>query len=138
MQISNQTHDYDSRLEQPYQHFVEIDNQYLIEPQPFEQVINEIIQYITNRTVFDTINLIVNNQSGNYDERNKINVQDLLVRTWRFVKLYDKSGIECFLEQLSDISQQGSCSQGRVTRIYQFYEFHMSHPGDDIFKKCMR
>jgi hypothetical protein len=145
MPISNQTHDYDSRLETPYRNYLEIDNQELVEPPSFEQVIEEIEKQILSldknrykKYMSDTISLLKNNKIDNYDEKNKINVVDLLPRTWRFVKLYDKSGIECFLEQLADITSSGPCSQGRVTRIFQFYEFHMALRTDDIYKKCLK
>ena len=145
MRLSNQTHDYDTKLEIPYREYLELDNKELIEPEPFEQVIEEIKQCILSldrnrykKHMLGTINLLLGENSGNYDDKNKINVRDLLPRTWRFVKLYDNSGLECFLEQLADITSSGPCSQGRVTRIFQFYEFHMLIHSDEIYNKCLK
>lgn len=147
MRLSNQTHDYDTKLEIPYRKYLEIDNHELTDPQPFEQVIDEIKQCIMSlnknknkykKQMLDTTDLLLNGNQNNYDDKNRINVKDLLPRTWRFVKLYDSSGLECFLEQLADITSSGSCSQGRVTRIFQFYEFHMLIHSDEIYNKCLK
>ena len=62
-----------------------------------------------------------------------INVEDLLQRAWRFVKNYDSSGKNIFVEQLSEIYNSGPCAQGRTTRLYQFYYPHMDS-NDYIYK----
>jgi hypothetical protein len=138
--ISTNTHDYDTRLRDSYQKYLVQDELELIIPDSFETVIDEIRKHANDhnkKCVIDkTINLLTSTPNQNYDNLNIIDVQVLLPRTWRFVKLYDELGIEVFLEQLIDIVVSGPCAQGRTTRIYQFYEYHMSNR-DEIYDKCV-
>ena len=41
-----------------------------------------------------------------------------------------------FFEQLGDI-YNGSCAQGRVTRIFQFYQIHINNK-DSIYQICKK
>lgn len=142
--ISNNTHDYDTKLEKMYIEYLVIDNKELIKPMPFEKSIEEIKEYIKNKNTDESLknkvnnscDLMLNDRTQNYDCKNKINVEDLLPRTWRFIKYYDECGTHCFMEQIADI-MNGSCSQGRVTRIFQFYSCHMISK-DEIYHKCKK
>ena len=84
-----------------------------------------------------TLQLILYQPQGNYDPINKISVEDILPRVYRFLEHYDDDGWEIFIEQLSDIYTSGSCSQGRVTRIFQFYSYHLLEE-DEIYQKCLK
>lgn len=138
--LSNDTHSYDRIIGPLYSKYLIIDNKELHNPDSFDSVISEITNQINKLnnnikkiSALKSIELLTNNTNSNYDKENHIDAQDLLKRTWRFVKHYDQDGIECFIEQLSDI-MNGSCSQGRTTRIFQFYEFHMVTK-DEIYDK---
>ena len=137
--ISINTHAYDKIIGPLYKKYLETDSQELNKPPDFNTTVSEIRKYINvmanNKMkpyALRMLNLLVNNKNGNYDPKNQIHVNDLLPRTWRFIRHYEKDGIECFIEQIADISK-GSCSQGRTTRIFQFYEYHMLLKGE-IYK----
>lgn len=130
--LSSNTHSYDSLLKKNYNDLKKIDTNNLVQPINFYDTINEIYSYIRNlnfnlqnKQAIDAIILIKNDPKNNYDKENDINVEDLLPRVWRFVKNYDSSGKEIFLEQLSEIYNSGPCAQGRTTRLYQFYYPHI-------------
>jgi len=69
------------------------------------------------------LNLIRNDTSNNYDKENNIETIDILARTWFFVKRLPIEDRKILLEQIGEI-RNGTCSQGRTTRIFQiFYSF---------------
>lgn len=148
VQINNKktsinTHDYDGSLTEEYQKYLEIDNEKLKKPMSFQKTIEKILNEskklednTLRRNVNKSCNLMLKDRQNNYDNINKINVEDLLPRTWRFISFYDDFAKECFFEQLADIITSGSCSQGRVTRVYQFYNNHMETQ-DEIYQKCL-
>ena len=138
--LSSNTHSYDSLLKKNYNDLKKIDINNLVQPINFNNTINEIYSYIRNlnfnlqnKQAIDAIILIKNDQKNNYDKENDINVEDLLPRVWRFVKNYDSSGKEIFVEQLSEIYNSGPCSQGRTTRLYQFYYPHIDQENDNDY-----
>jgi hypothetical protein len=59
-------------------------------------------------------------QKRNQDRTNNINIEDVMPRVLEVIKRYDNSGKMTFIEQMADVSK-GSCSQGRVVRLVQFY-----------------
>jgi len=141
--INNDTHKYDNIIGPLYRIYVSTDNNELETPESIVSVINQIklkIFAIKNEKLscdaLRAIKLIATDTYSNYDIKNNIQTQDILTRTWRFIKHYDNNGIECFIEQLADI-MNGSCSQGRTTRIFQFYEYHMITK-DDIYQKVKK
>lgn len=79
----------------------------------------------------EALNLLTNDRKRNYDNKNDIHTEDILPRTWRFVRDYDQDGQIVFFEQLIDILG-GACSQGRTTRIMQFYTVNMD--GGELIK----
>ena len=138
--LSSNTHSYDSLLKKNYNDLKKIDINNLVQPINFNDTINEIYSYIRNlnfnlqnKQAIDAIILIKNDQKNNYDKENDINVEDLLPRVWRFVKNYDSSGKEIFVEQLSEIYNSGPCAQGRTTRLYQFYYPHIDQENDNDY-----
>lgn len=146
--ITTNTHDYDTRIKPLYKQYIEEDDELLIEPISFEETIKEIKEEINKCTLdlikghaLNTINIIERDNgipnSQNYDNLNDIYIEDLLRRTWRFIKHYCDDSRGFFIEQLADITTSGSCSQGRITRVYQFYSFHMMQK-DEIFNKCKK
>ena len=142
--LSINTHDYDSKLREDYKKFIIDDDLNLIKPLDFKETLDEIylkitqipIQPFTNNAII-TINYIFKDRKNNYDITNDINFEDLLTRTWRFLKYYEDNALYIFLEQLSEILTSGKCAQGRVVRIFQFYSNHMETK-DYIYKKCKK
>jgi hypothetical protein len=139
MNITLNTHDYDKYIGNIYHDLRQIDDDMLIKPKKIKETLDEIENEIENLEMSNTYLLCKNvlillryDISNNYDNLNNISVEDILPRTWRFVKNYDDSGKFIFYEQLADI-WNGPCPQGRVSRIFQFYIPHINHD-DDIFK----
>ena len=142
--ISTDTHNYDYKIGPLYRKYKVIDKKLLEQPLSFDETIDDIFKYadlITDKerfkNVIRTLELLISDSHNNYDDKNHISINDLLPRTFRFIKHYDNNGILIFLEQLSDIVTSGQCSQGRTTRIYQFYEHHMDIK-DEIYIKCLK
>jgi len=142
-EIKTDTHFYDYKIREDYNHFLNIDKKYLIQPISFyktlEEILNKIKTFPMNNitiTASKTLILFNNDKINNYDKLNKIKLEELLPLTWRFVKNYDTSAIYLFIEQLSDIFVNGRCAQGRNIRVYQFYHQHMLLK-DDIYKKYL-
>jgi hypothetical protein len=71
--------------------------------------------------ILNTIHLLKYDRNNNTDHINHITVEELLPRVINIVKDFDPSGIELFLQTLGEISELGSCPQGRVTRLLGFY-----------------
>ena len=138
--ISTDTHAYDSKIKELYKQYVAIDNAQLQPPKSFEDSITSICNVIKTYHInlqkppLMAVNLLVNDNKNNYDDKNDIHVHDILPRTWRFIEFYDASGKTVFLEQLCHILS-GPCAQGRTTRIFQFYASHFSE-NDEIFNQC--
>lgn len=140
---STNTHDYDGLLKDPYRKYIIDDDDELESAISFEETLNEIDLFVTKMdnsnehkaSVLTTIALLRRDRGQNYDDRNDINIEDLLPRTWRFIKYYDELGIQCFLEQMIEISTSGPCAQGRIARVFQFYEYHMIEK-DEIYDNC--
>ncbi len=145
--MSNQlnTHNYDKKLKNIYKQLKNDDELHLIQPVSFENTIKEIVLKIApNRNLCKTIirNIIKSlylmkvDTNNNYDNENDIHVEDILPRVWRFVQNYDESTLDTFWEQISEISTNGPCAQGRTTRLFQFYFIHMDSK-DYIYKKYL-
>jgi len=142
--ISINTHDYDNKLKEKYKIFIHDDDLNLIKPLNFKDTLNEIYLKITkipmqtfSNNAIITINYVFKDRDNNLDITNDINFEDLLSRTWRFVKNYEENALYIFFEQLSEIFTNGRCAQGRVARIFQFYSYHMETK-DNIYKKYIK
>jgi len=135
MQVN--THFYDTKLKELYQHMLELDNKALQKPLPLKVTVAEIRSsaHDCDRGKLNRVlSMLESNDINNYDPANNIHVHDLLPRVWRFVKNYEDTARAGFYEQLIDILS-GSCSQGRTTRLIQFYTGHMTTKDDEIFNK---
>lgn len=80
----------------------------------FEICLSEINN--KNNNTIKVSNLLLNDRKNNYDEKNNISVEELISYTWPLVKNTDFENL--FFEQYLDI-MNGTCSQGRTTRIFQ-------------------
>lgn len=142
--LSLDTHDYDKSIKNTYSELKKKDIKELIQPSlNFNETLNEIYNYIRtlkynnlNKNAINAILLIKRDTLNNFDKINNIYVDDILPRVWRFIKKYDSTGIDIFIEQLSEIFTNGSCPQGRTTRLFQFYIQHMDK--DDFFFKMFK
>ena len=149
MPITNNTHDYYGIIGPQYQQYLKIDNLELASPLSFEETLQEIrsLQSLLKpgkkkkkkkkkkTNIIQMLDLISTDHKNNWDDKNKINMEDLLPRTWRFVKHYDPDGQKIFFQQISEI-KNGTCAQGRTTRVFQFYQFHLETK-DEIYQKCL-
>ena len=128
MNLSLNTHDYDKKLTKIIQTNKNVnDNEYKI----FINSLSELNNYINKDNILDiklkinaqkTINLLANDRKNNFDEKNHINFELLFPIIWKKIfTINEKSLYGIFIEQISDIFLNGQCSQGRTTRILQFY-----------------
>jgi len=121
------THSYDFVVGSFYHQLIKNDPaQNLIS---FEESIKQIEKWLDESQIpnkqytVTAINLLKNDLSGNYDERNNIHVEELLPRVIDVVKDFDQSAREGFLTVLGEIVAPGggACSQGRTTRLLSYY-----------------
>ena len=144
MENNLNTHYYDGTIGIIYKDLVKIDDNELINNISFNECLNEILNTLDNFKdneidkilCKNTLFLFENDSKNNYDELNDIQLEDILVRTWKFIRFYEKETKLIFLEQIADI-YNGSCAQGRITRIFQFYQFHINNK-DSIYDKCKK
>ncbi len=120
MNLLLNTHYYDGKLPVICTSLInQIDvNQYI-------PTLNEISSSLNNGipnlpAIQKTLQLFQNDRPNNYDSKNKINAEHLLILVWNKVKTFDLKAKLVFFEQLADISLYGPCSQGRTTRLIQF------------------
>ena len=126
------THYYDGSLKEQYKKLVELQNtttDFLQQKWDINIVIKEIhdnidkLPKISNRNkdiIVKVLKLFYSERASNYDSINDIDVLDILCRTWYFVKKQPIEDQIPFYIQLMEINN-GKCSQGRSTRIYQIY-----------------
>ncbi len=125
------THYYDGSLKEQYKNLVNIQNtktDFLQQKWDINVVMKEIYEGLTrqNRNPLETqqinqmLRLFYTDPQSNYDSLNEIDVLDLLCRTWYFVKKEKPEDQSIFYDQLLEI-KNGTCSQGRSTRLYQVY-----------------
>lgn len=139
------THFYDTKLLQSYQTLKDIDIQTLVQPPNIMVSCNQCfvaavklclegkIRKEQLKQIKYVLNLFLDTRSrDNYDSENKIHVHDIFPRVWRFATKYDEPMLLLFYEQLIDVLG-GRCSQGRTTRLIQFYYIHMN-PEDNLYK----
>lgn len=129
------THFYDGKLGQNYKKLVEWDNKNLSNPINFENAMKEI-QTIGKKELnkpgfilfMKIFNLITKDQhkKNNTDPTNKISIEDLLPRTWKFYQHVSSDDRYIFFEQFIDINK-GTCPQGRAgPRLYQLYQLNIT------------
>ena len=131
MTTSINTHDYDTKLTHIIKTTPNVtENEYKL----FIKSLTELNDYINKDKILDinlkinaqkTIHLIANDRKNNFDEKNHINLEILFPIIWTKIKdLNDISIYKLYIEQISDIYTNGQCSQGRTTRILQFYNIN--------------
>ena len=138
------THFYDGVIGLLYKELIKIDDSELENNISFNTCLNELLNTlgefddneIDKILCKNTLFLFENDLERNYDEINDIHLEDILVRTWKFIKHYDKETKLIFFEQIGDI-YNGPCAQGRITRLFQFYQFHINNK-DSIYNKCKK
>lgn len=125
------THYYDTQLKIQYQELVgkqDKNTEFLTIPWTKAMVFDEIHAALQKqnlnpnslqRTV-NMLNLLQKDDRNNYDPLNNIHTIDILTRTWFFVRTLPKEDQSYFFTQIEEI-QDGSCPQGRTTRLFQIY-----------------
>jgi len=125
------THYYDTQLKQQYKELVEKqdkDTEFLSIPWTKAMVFDELYTALQQQTLSpDSFNrttsmlhLLRQDDRNNYDPLNEIHAIDILTRTWYFVRALPKEDQSYFFTQIEEI-QDGSCPQGRSTRLFQIY-----------------
>lgn len=138
------THYYDTKWASIYKELRQTDINLLIQPKEHSESINEcfiraksLYNGVQLKQIYGVLNWFINpKDERNYDKKNNLSIADIFPRVWRFVKDYDDVSIKLFYEQIIDVIG-GPCSQGRTTRMFQFYQIHMDN-SDPIFKKNLR
>lgn len=121
-------HSYDGELGKNYLDLVNWDDKNLLVSPDFGTCMEEIKEYIlTLDPKLQNIGkkiyfILMDDQKNNYDPSNKIKVEDILPRVWRFYRHNEDLGDKfVFMQQFLDISR-GTCPQGRAgARLYQLY-----------------
>ena len=128
------THAYDGVIR--YAELAARDDAELNPPPSWDETIQALVEAARGHPLevpcLETLRLLLHDTDNNHDPLNGVRVEDLLPRTWRFVRHYED--LDAFLEQLADVSVSGPCAQGRVVRLFQFYEFHMS-VRDELYER---
>ena len=118
MKLSLNTHAYDYKLEDIVNKIKEKYSSKI----NFDDCLNEIIKLSKDHNrkndIIRTIELFKNDKISNYDNKNKISVEELLPKIMTNIDLFDK---EILLEQIADISKYGPCAQGRCIRLIQLF-----------------
>ena len=125
------THYYDTQLKIQYQELVgkqDKNTDFLTIPWTKAMVFDEIHAALKNQTLnpnslqrtVNMLNLLQKDDRNNYDPLNNIHTIDILTRTWFFVRTLPKEDQSYFFTQIEEI-QDGSCPQGRTTRLFQIY-----------------
>lgn len=127
------THYYDRLLKEQ---FVELSKQqdantdFLTIPWTKDLLFSEIEaalekQSSSHRTKVSTRNMLEllkrdGDGNANYDPLNQIHTIDILTRTWYFIRNLPSVEQSYFFTQIQEIND-GSCPQGRTTRLFQIY-----------------
>jgi hypothetical protein len=117
------THSYDGKLIELAKYIINNFEAVL----SFDDTIKEMILSINNTNykkkedVVKVLNLLNNDRKNNTDNTNKISVEELLPRLWEVIRDNSEKENEYVYEQLADILN-GTCPQGRCTRIIQLFE----------------
>jgi len=141
MNLRTDTHYYDGKIGEIYRNYVSMSDNKDDILLPFDKCIEKMIQWSNDtkimkplRNVKKGIDLLNRDykKSGNYDDRNKISVEELLPKVIKIVENFDNSGKSLFLTTIGEIVELGSCSQGRISRLLGFYI-----PFVEISKNCI-
>jgi hypothetical protein len=127
------THYYDRSLKDGYRELVKKQNEttdYLGINMSIDTLFNELHDTLdklrlSDCDIKDMLELIRNDTKNNYDPLNDIDTMDILNRTWYYVRKMELGDRIMLFGQIGDI-RNGSCPQGRTTRIYQIYFYCVS------------
>jgi hypothetical protein len=118
------THYYDTHIKSIYKELCILQDNYVPDKNLFSELYESLEQInIVNGskdTIKEMLKLIQNDSNNNYDSKNDIHTIDILDRTWAFVKKLPLEDRNMLFEQIGEI-KDGTCSQGRTTRIFQIY-----------------
>lgn len=118
------THYYDTHIKSIYKELCILQNTYVLNENLFNELYESLEQIIivngSKDTIRNMLKLIQNDSNNNYDSANDIQTIDILDRTWAFVKKLPLEDRNILFEQIAEINN-GPCSQGRTTRIFQIY-----------------
>jgi hypothetical protein len=118
------THYYDTHIKSIYKELCIRQNDYMVNENLFSELYESLEQInIVNGSkdnIRNMLKLIQNDSNNNYDSANDIQTIDILDRTWAFVKKLPLEDRIILFEQIAEINN-GTCSQGRTTRIFQIY-----------------
>lgn len=124
------THYYDGSLKDTYKQLVKKQNEttdYLDINMSIDILFNELYDTLGQLCLIDgdiknMLKLIKNDTNSNYDLINDIDTLDILNRTWYYVRKMELQDRIMLFSQIGEINN-GTCSQGRTTRIYQIYYY---------------
>jgi hypothetical protein len=121
------THYYDTQLRDQYKRLSERQNNntdFLSIPWTIDMVFGEMYSSLDklnmDNTVRQMLDLLKRDNSSNYDQLNDIHTIDILTRTWYYVRKLPIEDHKMLFEQIGEI-KNGTCAQGRTTRLFQIY-----------------
>jgi hypothetical protein len=127
------THYYDSMLKEQYKELTIIQDSttdFLQIPWTKDLLFNEIEESLdkqpgssrSKQSTINMLNLLKKDGDGhaNYDPLNNIHTIDILTRTWYYIRKMSTVDQSHFFTQIQEIND-GSCPQGRTTRLFQIY-----------------
>jgi hypothetical protein len=127
MHLSLDTHSYDGHVGPIYHQLVKQDQTPSTELKTFMESITLLklwtdqSKIVNKKHIIKAIHLLEHDTTNNFDRDNQIHVEELLPRVIHVVKCFDPCGIDLFLHNIGEISELGSCAQGRTTRLLGFY-----------------
>lgn len=92
---------------------------YKISHEDFIECISEINNKFNCESIRKVSNLVLTDLKNNWDPSNNISFEYICIYVWNKVKS-NEDLLPLFKEQYQDILN-GTCSQGRTTRLYQIY-----------------
>ena len=125
------THYYDTQLKNQYRELTQkqdSDTDFLTIPWTKDLLFTELTANLEKLAVSpryrqntqNMIQLVKRDDRGNYDPLNDIHTIDILTRTWYYVRKLPIEEQMYFFTQINEIND-GSCPQGRTTRLFQIY-----------------
>jgi hypothetical protein len=121
------THYYDTQLRDQYKQLVEIQNKdtdFLQISWTIDMLYTELYTSLDKLNmdihVREMLDLLKRDTRSNYDPLNDIHSIDILTRTWYYVRKMPVEDQKPLFEQIGEI-KNGTCAQGRTTRIFQIY-----------------
>jgi hypothetical protein len=125
------THYYDRQLKDQYKELTkkqDSDTDFLTIPWTKELLFTELNNNLDKLPISprykqntqNMLQLVKRDDRSNYDPLNDIHTIDILTRTWFYVRKLPIEDQMYFFTQINEIND-GSCPQGRTTRLFQIY-----------------